>query len=113
MPSQEPGVKKSRALDYILDAKMTYEGGDHLKLEISSSGKNGAPFQLHNLLFPDLFPLKYAVEGGKTLIDTQNINFDSNGNYSFSLHGPNGFVRQFSGNINQPDPMATLVYRPE
>lgn len=112
MPVQEPGYKKSRALDYQLDAKMTYEGGDSLKLEISSNGKNGAAFQLHNLLYPDLFPLKYTVEGEKSLIDTSNVHFDSSGNYSFSLHGPNGYVRQFTGNVNDPDLNVTLEYEP-
>ena len=36
MPVQEQGTKKSRALDYHLDATMTYEGGDNLLLKISS-----------------------------------------------------------------------------
>lgn len=83
-----------------------------MKLEISSKGSNGAAFQLHNLFYPDFDPLKYAVEGGKSLVDISNVHYDSKGNYSFSLHGPNGFVRQFTGNVNDPDLSATIDYDP-
>ena len=43
-------------------------------------------------------PKKYTVEANKSISDTVLI--DSEGNYSYSLHGPNGFVREWSGNYN-------------
>ena len=66
-------------------------------MTIVNSGETGAAFQLYDILFPDLKPKKYAVKANSSLVET-NIFYNSQGNYSFNLHGPNGFVRKFSGN---------------
>lgn len=101
MPTQEIGIRKSRALAYELEATLT-PSTDELIFEISNTGEQGAAFQLHNLLIPEERPKKYAVEASMKLNDT--LYADYQGNYSFSLHGPNGFVRQFQGNLNNSEP---------
>lgn len=66
-------------------------------MTIVNLGETGAAFQLYDNLVPDLKPRKYAVKANSSLVEN-NIFYNSQGNYSFSLHGPNGFVRKFSGN---------------
>ena len=66
-------------------------------MTIVNSGQTGAAFQLYDNLVPDLKPRKYAVKANSTLVE-DGIFYNSQGNYSYSLHGPNGFVRKFSGN---------------
>lgn len=67
-------------------------------MTIENTGTQGVAFYMFNLLIPGLKPLKYAVEANKTLTDELYVN--SQGNYSYALHGPNGFIREFSGNHN-------------
>lgn len=68
-----------------------------IEMTVTNTGSTGGAFQLYDLLVPDLKPKKYAVKANSSLVE-DGIYYNSQGNYSFSLHGPNGFVRQFSGN---------------
>jgi len=56
------------------------------------------------------FPRKYAVEGGKSVL--HNFTTPATVGYGFSLHGPNGFVRQFGGKT-KPLGDVSLRYDPE
>lgn len=68
---------------------------------------------MYNLLIPGLKPLKYAVEANKTLTDDLSVN--SQGNYSYALYGPNGFIREFSGNHNAMSQQidVSMQYQPD
>lgn len=92
MPTQEAGTRPSRALPYRLEVTASVNAGK-LAVEFSNTGTAGAAFQAYDLLSPKAFPLKYTVEAGKTLQDSWPIQKT----YNWSVHGPNGFVRQFSG----------------
>ncbi len=91
LPRQEPGQRPARALPYAFDvsARMRPEG---LALTISNTGKAGAGFILYTAGGGE--PRFYTVEAGKSLVDL--IPLDG-GVYGFDLHGPNGFLRGFSG----------------
>lgn len=99
MPSQEEGTRKSRALPYVFDAFVQNLNETNFAMNITNSGSGGAPFLFYNLKYPDLKPKKYAVEAFKSLFE-DDLLFDSAGEFSYSLHGPNGYVRVFTGSFN-------------
>lgn len=100
-PQQEKGTRISRALPYefLVSDEVT---STTFAITINNTGTGGAAFQMIDA--PNLktrSPRKYAVEGGKSIVDAPQP-IDA-GYYSFSLYGPNGFVRQFAGDsINAP-----------
>ena len=106
MPVQVQGVKQSNALPYAFAATFTAN-----KLRIENKGAAGAAFQVHNYLIPGLQPYKYTVEAGKTL--ENDLFIVSGGNYSYYLHGPNGFVRGFEGIINKNTSAIGVAFQEE
>lgn len=78
-----------------------------VSIAVINSGAGGAPFVLYDLLQLELVnPRQYAVEAGKSINDTQTIsvfdpvsNTGTDGSYSYTLMGPNGFVREFRGDV--------------
>ncbi|MDO2316379.1 DUF756 domain-containing protein, partial [Escherichia coli] len=48
-------------------------------------------------------------ELGRTLNDELDDLIDANGRYAFEVHGPNGFFREFHGNLH----LAAQMARPE
>jgi phospholipase C len=116
-PTQEPGTRISRALPYefkVYDSMIA--SSNNISLTVNNTGKQGAPFLLISGVDALVVtPRKYAVEAGKFIVD--NINLALNGTrYAIALHGPNGFVRQFGGdlsNVNLANALsATLDYNP-
>lgn len=64
---------------------------------VNLAEKQGVAFQLYDLMKPNRNPRKYAVKASSTLVE-DSLLYTGAGNYSYSLYGPNGFVRFFSGN---------------
>ena len=92
---QEPGVRPARALPYELFVRATNDGSNgKLTMEFVNTGKAGATFLVYAPTSSDA-PRTYTVEAGKRLKDTLTVN--ANGAYDFSVHGPNGFYREFAG----------------
>ena len=102
-PPQEPGTRISRALPYeflITDA-VTPAPAAALAVSIANTGANGAAFLMVDALNLDTKGgRKYAVEAGKAIIDTPQVFVGGAAKYAYSLHGPNGFVRQFAGDAS-------------
>ena len=99
VPSQEPGLRRARALPYELDARGTADiGRGELRIEFDNTGKAGACFQVRsgNTL---LGPWTYTVEAEKSLSDTWNTARTNQGRYDLSVFGPNGFLRTFRGSF--------------
>lgn len=107
LPAQEPGVRPSRTLPYQLYVFDSFSQGI-VSLEIASNGKAGAAFQLYDMSNPNRAPKKYTVSAGMTLVDA----LPADPAYNFSLHGANGFVRQFSGVANGPSFTCTVQQLP-
>jgi phospholipase C len=55
---------------------------------------------VYDKLHLDRIPRRYTVESGKTLTDTWLLHPDA-GRYDLWVYGPNGFVREFRGNVNR------------
>ena len=104
MPQQEKGTRSSCALPYQLyaegklsDDKKTFKIKLAAGNEVFGDKSIGAPF---NIYIPgtDILPRNYAVLAGDSLIDEWAIDQ----NYHLQVYGPNGFFREFTGNVNDP-----------
>ncbi|KAL6047517.1 phospholipase C, partial [Balamuthia mandrillaris] len=108
MPTQEPGTRLSRPLPYeflISDQLIPSSSSSsaQLSIKMNNTGAAGTVFFVYNLLQPNAPPRKYAIEGGKWLSDEWTVDSKSTGGmYNLSMHGPNGFVRQFAGSLLYP-----------
>jgi phospholipase C len=124
-PTQEPGTRPSRALPYTFLVSDTLElaapaaagtapRGFTFAVSLSNAGKAGAAFLLLDVLNLITQPARhFAVEAGKAVSDTPQPLRGPGGRYAYSLHGPNGFVRQFAGDAAQASAaglLAALTY---
>ena len=91
IPRQEPGQRPARALPYDFDVSARVRPGG-FALTISNTGNAGAGFILYAAGGGG--PRFYTVEAGKSVVDLIPLD---HGAYDFDLHGPNGFLRGFSG----------------
>ena len=94
LPSQEPGTRKARSLPYqfnITDSVDPSTGA--ITINMANTGAATGVFYVYNMLATSSQPRKYTVESGKALDDTWPA--DTGRRVALSLHGPNGFVRQF------------------
>lgn len=99
MPQQEPGVRPSRPLPYNVDVDGVFAitaSGPVLSLKFNNSGAAGMGLQLFDRVQRQNNPRKYTVEAGKVLQDFITLN---ESHFGYSLHGPNGFVRQWGGPV--------------
>ncbi|MFL9954487.1 phospholipase C, phosphocholine-specific [Paraburkholderia nemoris] len=95
VPKQEPGVRPARALPYELFVRVHGEGGaGKLAMRFVNTGRAGAVFLVYTAFSLDA-PRTYTVEAGKRLQDELPLHPD--GSYDFTVYGPNGFLRRFSG----------------
>jgi len=109
MPAQEKGIRPSNALPYAIyvDGKLS---SDKKSFEIFFEAKNnifgedtaGVPFLVYARKKDNMHVTSYAVLPGDNIKDLWNINDFENSNYHISVHGPNGFFREFKGNNNDP-----------
>jgi phospholipase C len=110
-PTQEPGTRISIALPYeflVADAVTPAGAGGGaptFTLALNVTGAAAAPFLLIDALNGQkATPRKYAVAAGTGLEDPLALpswapGSPSPSRYAWSLHGPNGFVRQFGGDL--------------
>jgi phospholipase C len=100
LPKQEPGQRPARALPYALSLSGRIDAGTgRYYLDFSNDGQAGAAFLVTAGNRSD-GPWTYTVEAGKTLSDYWSAVAYTNGVYELSVHGPNGFLRSFGGDIS-------------
>ncbi|MBR8056040.1 phosphocholine-specific phospholipase C [Burkholderia dolosa] len=95
---QEPGVRPARALPYELHVNASVYAGNTLRIEFANRGDQGAHFYVYSTNRTD-GPWRYTV-GGRRLLHADFDLTATSGEYTFSVYGPNGFVRMFSGNVS-------------
>jgi phospholipase C len=104
MPEQEPGTRKARALPYELLVhcrEETASDAQKVWIDFANTGKAGAAFYVYNGGNPDGNPRRYTVSPADALSDYWLIS-EPQGSYDFTVHGPNGYFRQFRGNTKGP-----------
>jgi len=99
MPRQEPGQRAARALPYELYAngRICASTGRYW-LDFLNSGNAGAGFNVYAGNRTD-GPWFYTVEAGKSLSDYWSAVSVAAGKYDLQVFGPNGFLREFKGDI--------------
>ena len=110
MPKQEKGVRKSCAIPYQLHAdgalrsdKKTFELKLSASRELFGAKAAGSPFNVYAPVKAEYSYLRsYAVAPGDELTDQWELDHFSNGSYHLSVHGPNGFFREFIGDREDP-----------
>ncbi|ALX16628.1 phospholipase C, phosphocholine-specific [Burkholderia cepacia JBK9] len=117
MPVQPQGTRPSRALPYELHTSASADvSGGLLWLTFSNTGTVGAVFHVYDKLHLDRAPRRFTVEAGKQLSDAWRVVADDAGNYDLWVLGPNGFLREFQGNVAKaasgPVPEIRVCYDP-
>ncbi|MBN3776736.1 phospholipase C, phosphocholine-specific [Burkholderia sp. Ac-20345] len=117
MPTQPAGTRPSRALPYELHTSASADAsGGLVWLTFSNTGTAGAVFHVYDKLHLDRAPRRYTVEAGKQLSDSWRAVADDAGNYDLWVLGPNGFLREFQGNVAKaasgPVPEIRVCYDP-
>ncbi len=100
LPVQEAGQRPARALPYALEVTGRADGKS-FTLQIGNRGSAGASLAVHAR---DGSVWYYTVEAGKSVSDRLPI---GGGGFGFVLHGPNGFLREFSGVAVSPAEIET------
>jgi phospholipase C len=99
LPKQEHGVRPARALPYEADASVEASPAEGtLKLDFVNSGKSAIVFQVRANGSAN-GPWTHTVGAGDHVFDTWNLAAQGQSTYDLSVHGPNGFVRAFKGNV--------------
>jgi phospholipase C len=84
-------VKPSRRLGYRFDVDFRADHS-HLHIDLTNRGTLGVGLQARSLTVSGA-PYSYTVGAGHEL----SAQLPNPGTYDLSLHGPNGFFRQFAG----------------
>jgi phospholipase C len=98
LPTQEPGVRPARPLPYELAADASLDAGT-LSIAFASNGTAGACFQVTSGT-DSTGPWSYTAAAGQALTGQWSVT----GDYDFSVFGPNGFFRQFTGDAAAAEP---------
>jgi phospholipase C len=93
VPTQEKGIRPSRALPYELDVHASVSAST-VSLKFLNTGKATVVFQVRSANPGDAVRY-YTVEPGKSLSDT----WSAAPSYGLSVSGPNGFLRNFAGSM--------------
>ncbi|KLD71865.1 phosphocholine-specific phospholipase C [Xanthomonas pisi] len=97
MPRQEPGQRPARALPYALQVHARAQGDGALQLQFVNTGTAAAAFNVYTSA-PTGGPWYYTVLPG-TRLDDVPVGAAHDGAYALRVHGPNGFLREFSGEL--------------
>jgi phospholipase C len=130
MPQQEKGTRPSCALPYQLDVDGSLTTGKK-SFEILFANKNevfgkktaGAPFSVYAPgkyakrdepgSFEAVRTWSYGVSPGDAIRDQWPLEEFEGGRYHLRVYGPNGFFREFAGEVSDPDLEVRLEYQRE
>jgi phospholipase C len=100
MPVQPAGSRPARALPYQPVANLGLSGGT---LTVSLENHGSRPVQL--AVYSDGAPSSHLLDGSGTV----SVPVAVAGGYEVSVHGPNGFLRQFLGGPGDASVQVTLA----
>ncbi|MDF9816907.1 phospholipase C, phosphocholine-specific [Streptomyces sp. SPB162] len=110
LPKQEPGLRPARALPYDLAADAAVDvKGHRLRVDFANHGKAGAQLYVTSATGTD-GPWTYTVEAGRRLSDHLAVGTAGRSAYDVTVHGPNGFLRQFAGHAGSRGPEVAATH---
>jgi phospholipase C len=99
LPVQEPGARPARALPYALAINGRVEASSgRYWLDFYNDGAAGAGFNVYATNRSD-GPWFYSLESATMRSDYWSAQAVTAGIYDLQVHGPNGFLRSFGGDI--------------
>jgi phospholipase C len=115
LPAQEKGVRPSSALPYELHVSGTLDKNRRsfnilmeARKDLFKDKTAGAPFTVY--VYGKQWATKsYAVAPGGKVNDSFSLDLFPNGKYHIRIDGPNGFMREYKGSVND-DLMVDLGY---
>ena len=110
LPQQEPGTRPARALPYNLavDGRVDAAKGS-LALDFANHGRAGASWLVTSAGHAG-GPWSYTVGSGQQLSGSWDVADDPQGAYDFTVHGPNGFLRQLKGDLAHAGPEVSATH---
>ncbi len=101
MPTQEPGVRPTRALPYQPEASSRTSCSEgRFYIAMTNTGSASVHFQVNTNRFRTDGPWHYDVMPGATVEDFFSVVTYGGGRYDLTLSSPNGFERQYAGDLN-------------
>jgi phospholipase C len=101
LPPQEPGVRPARALPYQPDATSRTDcAAGRFYIAMTNAGTSAVHYQVMANRFRTDGPWPYDVGPGGATEDFFSVVTYGAGHYDLTLSGPNGFERQFVGDLN-------------
>ena len=99
MPKGEPGTCPACALPYVLDAQASIDtSANQLLLDFINAGTAAAVFHAYALnRSSSNGPWTYTVGADASVSDYWNGSLFNDGIYAVEVHGPNGFMRRWTG----------------
>ncbi|MGO4700750.1 phosphocholine-specific phospholipase C [Dyella sp. 2RAB6] len=99
-PLQAPKLRPACRLDYAFSVTAQVDM-ERLSLSLSNTGSSGvALIAYRDPMSNAQEPFHYTVEAGKSLLAAPPMSIGNDGSYDWSVFGPNGFLREFRGNVN-------------
>lgn len=99
MPTQENGVRLARALPYELDAYSSVDlQTGMVTIDMINTGKATAVFHVRSSNSNEM-PRSYTVEPNRLMTGSWDVRVNGYDQYDLTVYGPNGFFRQFKGNL--------------
>jgi len=111
MPVQEEGRRPARALPYELVVNARTEK-DKFWIEIENRGRVGVPLQIQDRVRTEDAPRRYAISSGDKFADHWEYE-KKTAAYHAIVHGPNGFLREFSGAMDAATIEVAVSYIPQ
>ncbi|MBN3848561.1 phospholipase C, phosphocholine-specific [Paraburkholderia sp. Ac-20342] len=101
LPTQPQMLRPSKALPYHLHTSANVDAASgSVWLIFSNTGTQAAVFHVYDKLNLNNPPQRYTVEAGKEISDAWAAVKNNAGNYDLWVCGPNGYNREFTGNVN-------------
>jgi phospholipase C len=111
LPVQEPGRRPARALPYDLAVREVAGDAPGLTLAFVNDGAAAAVFNVYAGAGSKAGPWFYTVGAGETVTDSL-AGLETSGRYAISVHGPNGFLREFAGRHSVAEPEVSMTVTP-
>ncbi|NUP47046.1 MAG: phospholipase C, phosphocholine-specific [Catenulispora sp.] len=100
MPAQESGTKGQRATQYQPNVTGRYDvANGRFWTDFSNAGAQAVPLQAYTMAYRTFANWQYLVQPNSTSSDYWSAQTYGAGKYSLDVHGPNGFLRSFVGDL--------------
>jgi len=100
LPAQESGDRPAQPLGYVFNTtSWTETSTNQIWFQVVSAGALGAGFTAYAVNDRTFAAWQYTCAAGGTISDYFSAKTYGGGPYDFDVHGPDGYLRGFQGNV--------------